>query len=217
VNTKLSDNSMAAESDTATLRDKLVDQAQEVKGANKKTKNANQVAEKEEGKAQGAMQDKRRHLDSERKMRKEKNDALAALQVERKIAGDLRAELSIERSGKPHLCGTEGTNSNDTTVIIPMEFLIRREHYPMIADILESNCISYTDRATEWYKQWKTLNKEEVARVVGANYIDEDKQDKLYGGMVEDGFMMTGAEHAGRRSMKALEAVCRNARVRHNS
>jgi DNA repair exonuclease SbcCD ATPase subunit len=194
-NTKLSDNWRAAESETTTLRDKLADQAQKVKCANKKTKNAKQVAEKEEEKAQGAVQDKKRHLDSERKMSKEKNDALAALQTERKIVENLRAELSAERSGKSHLRETEGTDSNDTTVIIPMEFLIRREHYLRIADVLESTRISYIDRAKEWYEKWKALDKEEVVKVVGANYVDDDKENKLYEGMIEDGFM-TGAEHA---------------------
>lgn len=46
--------------------------ALKVKGANRKTKNAKQVAGKEEEKAQGAMSDKKRHLESERKMRKER-------------------------------------------------------------------------------------------------------------------------------------------------
>jgi chromosome segregation ATPase len=215
-NTKLHENLKAAESETTGLRDKIVDQTQKVKGANKKTKNAKEVAGKVEEKAQDAMSDKKRHLESERKMRKEKNDALAALQEQSKLAEDLRAELSIERSGKPHLRETEGTDSNFTTVVIPMEFFIRRAHYPMLLEILESNRINYVDRAKEWYERWAFVNKEEVVKVVGANYVDDESMDKLYGGMIEGGLMMTGAEHDSWRSMKGLEAICRNAHARHN-
>jgi hypothetical protein len=94
---------------------------------------------------------------------------LAALQVEQKIAGDLRTELSVERSGKPHLCETEGTDWNNTTVIIPMEFLIRREHSSIIADVLESSRINYVDSAQELYEQWRSSSTEGVVKVVGAS------------------------------------------------
>jgi hypothetical protein len=220
-NIKLSENLRAAERETATLRDSLEDKSQKVKGANKKTKNAKQVAVKEEEKAKTAVKEKDEQKKSRKQMKQEKDEARKAHQEQEKMVQDLLTELSIEQAGSVHLRETEGTHSNNTTVVIPMEFLIRRQDFRPIQDILEANRISYVDKAKEWYDVWK-LGKGEaddhVVRVVGANYLDDEKKKgKLYGDMIEDGFMMTGAEHDSWRSKKSLEATCRIAQTRHNT
>lgn len=97
-----------------------------------------------------------------------------------------------------------------------MELLIRREHYPILLEVLESNRINYIDRAKQWYERWAFVNREEVIKVVGANYVDDEKMDKLYGGMIEGGLMMTGAEQDSYRSTRGLETICCNAHAHHN-
>jgi len=214
---KLSDNLRAAEVETATLRSRLEDKSQKVKGANKKTKNAKQVAEKEGEKAKDAVQDKQRCAKAEKQMKQQRNEAKAALQEQVKMVDILQSELAMERSGIIHLRETEGTQSDLTTMVMPMEFLIRRQDYVHVQDTLESNRISYVDRAMEWYEKWKVgQEKEEVRQVVGANYVDDEKKDKLYGDMIEAGFMSTGAEHDGWRSMKGIKQICRNAEAAYN-
>jgi hypothetical protein len=198
-NNKLSENLRAAERETATLRDSLEDKSQKVKGANKKTKIAKQVAVKEEEKAKTAVNEKDEQKKLRKQMKQEEDEARKAHQEQEKMVQDLLAELSIEQAGSVHLRETEGTQSDSTTVVIPMELIIRRQDYRPIQDILEANRVSYVNRAKEWYEAWKLGKGEEndtVVRVVGANYLDDEKEkDKLYGDMIEDGFMMTGGEH----------------------
>jgi hypothetical protein len=171
---------------------------------------------KEEDKTKTALNEKQQRAKAEQKMKKERNNAKAAFQEQRKIAEDLRAELSIEQAGNVHLRETEGTNSDKTTVVIPMEFLVRRIDYIQIQDVLDSNRIGYIDRANEWYKTWRALKGgDEKVQIVGANYVDDEKVDKVYADMIEDGFM-TGAEHDGWRSMKSLKGECRKAETRQN-
>lgn len=214
---RLNDNLRAAECETATLRSRLEDKSQKVKGANKRTKNAKQVAEKEGEKAKDAVQDKQRCAKAEKQMKQQRNEAKAALQEQVKMVDILQTELAIERSGMIHLRETEGTHSDFTTVVIPMEFLIRRQDYVHVQDTLESNRNSYVDRAKKWYEKWKAGQEEEEVRpMVGANYVDDEKKDKLYGDMIEAGFMSTGAEHDGWRSMKGLKQICRNAEAAYN-
>lgn len=214
---RLNDNLRAAECETATLRSRLEDKSQKVKGANKRTKNAKQVAEKEGEKAKDAVQDKQRCAKAEKQMKQQRNEAKAALQEHVKMVDILQTEIAIERSGMIHLRETEGTHSDFTTVVIPMEFLIRRQDYVHVQDTLESNRNSYVDRAKKWYEKWKAGQEEEEVRpMVGANYVDDEKKDKLYGDMIEAGFMSTGAEHDGWRSMKGLKQICRNAEAAYN-
>jgi hypothetical protein len=213
---KLEDNLRVAEGETATLRDKLDDKSHKVKTANKKTKSAKEVAVKEGDKTKTALDEKQRRAKSEQNMKKDRNDAKAAFQEQRKISEDLRAELFIEQAGNVHLRETEGTSSDKTTVIIPMEFLIRRTDFILAQDVLESNRISYIGRVKEWYETWRALKrKEETVKIVSADYVDDEKDDKLYADMIEDKFM-TGAEHDGWRSTKSLKAACRTAGVLHN-
>jgi chromosome segregation ATPase len=221
-NTRLRENLTAAESETATLRDTIADKSQKMKGANKKTKNAKEVAVKVEEKAKDAQNDKQRHLASERKMRKERNDALAALAKEEKIAQDLREKLKIEQSDRPHLRDTEGSKSNLTTVIIPVEVRIRRIDYYRTLRRLRSSPGYLTHVVQEWHMNWMAKQEEENGEENDEYDEDyegdndyEEYEDKLYGGMVEGGDMMTGAEHDSWRSMKGLEKACRNAHAQY--
>jgi DNA repair exonuclease SbcCD ATPase subunit len=222
-NTRLSDNLKAAESETATLRDTVAEKSQKMKGANKKTKNAKEVATKVEEKAKDAVNDKQRHLASEQKMRKERNDALAALAKEEKLTEDLREELQAEKSGRPHLRDTEGSKSNNTTVVIPIEFKICRVDYYRTMTRLRLSPGYFVHVVREWYEMW-TAKQEDEDGDEGAEHaegqeeddLDDEYEDKLYGGMVEGGDVMTGAEHDNWRSMKGLDKVCRNAHARYN-
>jgi chromosome segregation ATPase len=221
-NTRLRENLTATESETATLRDTIADKSQKMKGANKKTKNAKEVAVKVEEKAKGAQNDKQRHLASERKMRKERNDALAALAKEEKIAQDLREKLKIEQSDRPHLRDTEGSKSNLTTVIIPVEVRIRRIAYYRTLRRLRSSPGYLTHVVQEWHVNWMAKQEEEngdeneeFAEDYEGDDDHEEYEDKLYGGMVEGEDMMTGAEHDSWRSMKGLKEVCRNAHAQY--
>jgi DNA repair exonuclease SbcCD ATPase subunit len=222
-NTRLRDNLTAAESETATLRDTIAEKSQKMKGANKKTKNAKEVAVKVEEKAKDAVNDKQRHLASERKMRKERNDALAALAKEEKIAEDLREELKIEQSGRPHLRDTEGSKSNHTTVIVPIEVRIRRIDYYRTLRRLRSSPGYLAHVVQEWHVKWTAEKEdedgdenEEYSEDYEGDDLDDEYENKLYGGMVEGGDIMTGVEHDSWRSMKGLEEVCRNTHAQYN-
>ncbi|KAF1921358.1 NO signaling/Golgi transport ligand-binding domain-containing protein [Ampelomyces quisqualis] len=218
-NAKLNENLKAAESETATLRNTIAEKAQKMKGANKKTKNAKEVAVRVEEKAKDAVNDKQRHLASERKMKKERNDALMELSAERKIAEGLRTELKIEQSGKPHLRETEGSKSNFTTVVVPIEFRIRRQDYYRTIRRLRVNHNFLIDRMQEWHGKWleklNEENEEEEEEEEDGGYPEDSGEDgslygddgMLYGGMLEGGNIMTGAEHDSWRSMRGLEQI----------
>jgi phage shock protein A len=223
-NTRLRENLTAAESETATLRDTIAETSQKMKGANKKTKNAKQVAVKVEEKAKDAQNDKQRHLASERKMRKERNDVLAALAKEEKIAQDLRDKLKVEHSGRPHLRDTEGSKSNLTTVIIPVEVRIRRIDYYRTLRRLRSSPGYLNHVVQEWHVKWTAdkededgdENRDTEYEDYEGNEDYEEYEDKLHSGMVEGGDMIMGAEHDSWRSMKGLEEVCRKAHAQYN-
>jgi F0F1-type ATP synthase delta subunit len=58
----------------------------------------------------------------------------------------------------------------------------------MVQDVLKSNRISYIDRVKEQYKTWKSNEGEEKdVQVVGKNYVDDEKKDKLYEDLIETG------------------------------
>jgi chromosome segregation ATPase len=221
-NATIKDNLRAAESETATLRDTITEQAQKAKGASKKTKNAKEVAGKVEEKAKDAVNDKQRRLASERKMRKERNDALAALSEQEKTTEDLRGELAKEQSGKPYLRDTEGPKSNITTLVVPMEFKIRRLDHMKTLTRLRSRQKYFISMAQQWHETWIAMEREndedgeESEGEYVEDYMEDEEQDMLYGDMVEGGDMMTGAEHDGWRSMRGLEAACRNVEDRYN-
>jgi chromosome segregation ATPase len=222
LNTKLTDNLRASESENATLCDTIAENSQKMKGASKKTKNAKEVAIKGEEKAKDAVKNKQAHVASERKMKQERNEAKAALSHERKIAEDLRAELEVEKSSEPHLRDTEGSQSNHTTLIVPVSLRIRRADFQRTMTLLRQSQKYFLERAQDWYEIWTGKVKGEGQASEGkyeesdGDEFDDDYEDKLYGGMVEGGDMMTGAEHDGRRSMKGLKKICRNAEAHYN-
>ncbi|KAJ4362326.1 Trafficking protein particle complex subunit 31 [Neocucurbitaria cava] len=215
-NMQLKENLRAAESENATLCDENDGKNKKLKGANKKVKNAKNVAGKEEVKAKDAVLDKQRHLTSERKMKKERNDALAALEEQRKINESLRTELEVEKSGVPHMRDNE-TKPDITTVIVPVQFEVHRSHFRELLMGLEAYQMAFVDKMKCWYEEWKKP-EEETPKVVGANYLDDGKKARIYEDMVEmpEGYLQTGAEHDGWRSKRGLEAVCRYAETRHS-
>ncbi|KAF1837744.1 hypothetical protein BDW02DRAFT_518218 [Decorospora gaudefroyi] len=221
-NNQLKENLRATECENVSLGNQIEGKARKLKGATKKVKNAKEVADKEEEKAKDAMGDKQRHLASERKMKKERNDALAALQEQKKISADLRAELEVEQLGTSHMRDAV-MDSNNTVAVLPIEFEIRREDFQPIMTILEVNRMKITENFTTWYDEWKKP-VDEVRKVVGADYLNDEKKKKdkkeakIYEDMIDmpDSCMETGAEHDGWRSKRALVGVCRQAEARYN-
>ncbi|KAH6845920.1 hypothetical protein BKA58DRAFT_357844 [Alternaria rosae] len=218
-NTQLKDTLRTIEYENVNLGNQNDGKTRKLKGANKKVKNAKEVAGKEEEKAKDAQGDKQRHLVSERRMKKERGDALAALQQQRKLNGDLRAELEVEQSGAPHMRDA-AADPNNTTAVIPIQFHIRHTDVQPTMRVLQWHQTHLTERFEEWYKDWKKASTGEVRKVVGSEGVDDEKKklEKLYGDMIEmpDGYMETAAEHDGRRSKRAVQAVCRHAEARHN-
>lgn len=217
-NAKLHDNLKAAECETVTLRDNISEKAQKVKGAQKKTKAAKEVAGKKEEKAKNAVQERQMLQKSQREMKKERDTTTRALAEQEKIAQVLRDELALEQSGKPHLRDTEGSQSSFTTLVIPIELRIARANHMKTLSKLRFSQKYFLQMAREWHEMWTTRPIEDDAET--EEYVDDyeeelsamcDKEDKLYGGMVEGGDMMTGAEHDGWRSMKGVQATCRKA------
>lgn len=98
------------------------------------------------------MEAKQRHLASQRKM-KERDDALAATQEQRKLNEDLRAELVTEQSGVPHMRDTS-VAPNDTVVVAPIEFEVRRVDVQCIMVELGQRQMDWTVDIEEWYKEW---------------------------------------------------------------
>jgi hypothetical protein len=198
--------------------------SRKLKGANKKVKNAKDVAGKEEAKAKGAVNEKIQRQAAERKMKLERNEALAELQKYKKMSEDLGAELKIERAGRPHL-REDGVEEDYITVVIPVEFRIHRGDFRKLAMILDSNQMKIVDGFKKWYKEWKKP-KDEKVKVVGADYVDDKKKKFKIGIDISDdtdGFQQdsripeTGAEHDGWRSKRGLEAICRQAQAGANS
>ncbi|EUC47303.1 hypothetical protein COCMIDRAFT_90425 [Bipolaris oryzae ATCC 44560] len=160
--------------------------ANKLKGANIKVKNAKQVASKEEGKAKEAMEAKQRHLPSQRKMKKERDNALAAMQEQKKSNEGLRAELDTEQSGAPHMRDT-AVDPDNTVVVVPIEFEARWVDVQRIMVELNRHQIAWTADIEAWYKEWRGLGRKK-----------------------------RGAENDGQRSRCALEASCRYTEACHD-
>lgn len=147
-NTQLKDTLKAIEYENVNLGDKNDGKTRKLKGANKKVKNAKEVAGKEEEKAKDAQGGKQRHLASERKMKKERGDALAALQQQRKLNCDLRAELEVEQSGAPHMRDA-AADPNNTTAVVPIQFDICRTDVQPMMRVLRWHQMNLTERFKE--------------------------------------------------------------------
>jgi chromosome segregation ATPase len=217
-NSQLKEDLKAIEYESVDMGNQNDKKTGKLKGANKKVKNSKEVAGKEEEKAKDAVGDKQRHLTSERKMKKERNVALSQLQEQKKTSADLRAELEVKQSGALHTRDA-ASDPNHTIAVVPIEPEIRRVDVQSISMSPEANRMQLAANFETWYKEWKKP-KEVVKKVLGANYEDYEKKKnaRIYGDMIEmlDGYMETGAEHAGWRSKRAVEAVCRHAEARHN-
>jgi hypothetical protein len=162
-----------------------------------------------EEQAKDAVNYKQHHIALERKMRKKRNDALAALMEQQKIAEALRTELEAEQSGRPHLRDTEGMKSNCITIVVPVEYKVRRTHCTRTMMWLRSSPNYYMDIVKGWYETWMTKLKEEsygedrdYTEGVEEDDVNNEYEDKIYGDMVEGGDMVTGAEHDGWRRSK---------------
>ncbi|KAI2484535.1 hypothetical protein Ptr902_03475 [Pyrenophora tritici-repentis] len=216
-NSQLKETLKTIEYENVKLENQNDGKGRKLKGANKKVKNAKEVAGKEEEKAKGAIGDKQRHLTSERKMKKERDQTQAALQEQKKLNGDLLAKLEVEQSGVPFMRDV-AADPNNTVTVIPIQFDIRRTDVQPIMEELGWHQMNITKKFKEWYKE-NMKPKVEMRRVVGATYPEDDKKKaKMYEDMVEmpDGYIETGAEHDGWRSKRSAEAVYRRADARHN-
>lgn len=130
-----------------------------LKGAKKKVKNAKQVADREETKAKEAVEAKQRHLASQRKMKKERDDALAAMEEQKKLNDSLRGELEMEQCGAPHVRDA-AADANNTLVVVPIEFEARRVDIPYIMAELDQRQGDIIADVETWYKEWRELRKE---------------------------------------------------------
>jgi hypothetical protein len=231
--TELRENLDSAEREKSILQNDNSGKSWKLEGASKKVRDAKAMAEKEEEKASKAVQDKQQRAGTERKMRLEKNAALADLAEERKKNEKLTAQLATEQGGHPHMRDAESNEvyTDYTTVVIPIEFKIHRGDFIKLQMVFEANMMKTHDEFERWYTEWKKPKKDEI-KVVGANYVSRDDGDKrqkirlgedFYEDMTEhreDGDMyipQTGAEHAGWRSKRGLEDICRRAAYNVNN
>ncbi|KAF2281119.1 uncharacterized protein EI97DRAFT_20558 [Westerdykella ornata] len=125
-----------------------------LRGANKKARKEKRNASKESEKAKTAVDDENTKLKAGRNWRKDLNEALAALAKEKKLTMALSDELDIEKSGKAHM-REDGTDQDDTTVVIPIEFKIYRGDFHKLAMLFEANRIKTTEQYELWYMLWK--------------------------------------------------------------
>jgi phage shock protein A len=221
-NANLRDSLKDAETEVATLQDQIASQKNKLKGAGKKVRNAKDVAGKQEVKAKDAVREKQDRVSSERKMKQKCDKALAEVASLTKLCDDLQANLDIERAGRPHM--RKGDSASDTVVaVIPVQIEINRAHFLTLSDTLEISRASVAMSMQAWYDDWKKP-KEPSKTVIGADYVDDKKSDKvpvnldkLFADMVEDGHQQTGAEHDGWRSKQSLDTICRKAEERHNT
>ncbi|ORY17153.1 hypothetical protein BCR34DRAFT_661114 [Clohesyomyces aquaticus] len=177
-NAELQEKYGKAERENAVLFYENVSQSKKLKGANKKVEKAKVVVVKEEEKAKHAVNDKNHRLASERKMRKERNDALAAFQEQKKISGDLRAQLMVEQSGHPHL-RDNGNTEDVTTLVIPVEVEIHRADFIKLNLVFESTQMKVKDQFNQFYEQWKRPEEEKPKSRDRSSRLDLRRGSKL--------------------------------------
>ncbi|KAF2997048.1 TRAPP subunit trs31 [Curvularia kusanoi] len=222
-NKQLRGSLKVAESEVATLQHEVASQKDKIKGAGRKVRNAKEVAGKSDEIAKHAVHNKQLRVSSERKMKDERNEALAKVASLTKRCDELQSDLLEETSGRPHLRKINDS-SDEAVAVIPIEVTVLRSHFIRLFADFESYQLSITEEMQRWYDGWKK-GKDGIHQSVFA-YLSSDKSDKarlhyekLYGDMVGlvDGHEQTGAEHDGPRSKHSLETTCRKAEERHNS
>ncbi|UPX15054.1 Trafficking protein particle complex subunit 31 [Ascochyta rabiei] len=218
-NRTLRESLSVAENKIVALQNEIAGQKNRLKGAGKKVRNAKDAAGKQEEKAKAATHHQQLRTTSERRMKQERNEAVAEAQSLKKLCKDLQADLEVERSGRPHL-RKGNTTSDTTTAVIPIELSIYRGDFLKLSNDLDANQFTITEQMQRWYED--CVNPQ----VVGANYASNQEEgvvavklNKLYADLVElvDGHQEAGAEHDGPRSKHTLEPICRKAEERHNS
>jgi hypothetical protein len=233
-NTALKSAIQDASRQTSVLDHEISGATRKLKGANKKAAKAKTVADKEGEKAQQAVHEKQQRLAAERRMRAERNETLMELGRVRKENEGLKRWLDVERCGMAHLRDGDGlgmeVDVNETTVVVPIEWKIRREDWSKMGMVLEANRLKITEQFERWYEAWRKSGEEEDGKikkkVVGAVY-EEDERMKirigtdLYEDVTEgDGLGMyvpqTGAEHAGWRDKRGLQDMCRRVQDGYN-
>jgi hypothetical protein len=228
-NKHLKERLKEAEGENVLLSHETHDKSNKLRGANKKAQKEKNTANKEKEKTKSAVNDKNERLKAERNWRMERNDALAALQDQKKVNGQLIAELEAERSGHPHM-REDGTNNDYTTVVIPIEFKIYRGDYLKLQMIFDANRIKLTHQFQSWYTHWMKTNSEHI-KVVGADYVSDKTVRKikvgehLYDDVIESTeaanggvyIPQTGAERDGWRSKRGLSDFCRNVQADYNN
>ena len=223
--TECEEKSEKYERDNIVLYNENTDKTKKLKGAKKKIVKAKSIVGKEEEKAKTAVNDKNNRLTSERKMRKERNEALASFEEQKKICEDLRAQLTVEQAGHPHL-REDGTEEDHTTVVIPIEFKIHRGDFRTLGMVFESNQMKIKDAWKIWYKELKKPGSG-GAMAAGPTYENAWNENKIKfrteieGSSndleAEGSFPVTGAEHDGWRSKRSLDSICRQAQASHNN
>ncbi|KAF2011315.1 hypothetical protein BU24DRAFT_426402 [Aaosphaeria arxii CBS 175.79] len=163
----------------------------------------NIVANQEEQKVKSAVHHKHRRSGLERKMKKERDDALAAVEELKKINTDLQSQLTIEQSGIPHL-REGGPGEGMATVSIPVEFNIDRADFRKLQFVFEWNQIKVQAGFEEFYRQWKKPASLQD-KTDGTDHVENKKRRIRIGVNIDDGFTTFGeqkyspvfAEHDG--------------------
>lgn len=158
-NAQLKESCKTTERENILLGNRNESKDNKLKGAKQKIKNAKQVADREEIKAKEAFEAKQRHLASQRKMKKERDDALAAAQEQKKLNESLCAKLEIEQCGAPHVRDA-AADANKTVVVVPVEFKARRVDIQSIMPELGRLQREMTADVEAWYNEWRGLEKE---------------------------------------------------------
>ncbi|KAF1957785.1 hypothetical protein CC80DRAFT_33768 [Byssothecium circinans] len=219
-NLRLKDELQDVERKNSRLCNDNEGKSRKLRGANKKAKNAKDVAVKEEGKAKDAVNERDQRLKLQREQKKMMQTAQAELTRRDLIIQGLQSDLHAERSGAPHL-RHDASTADETIAAFSVSLKINRRHFPLVKSMLADSQSTMTSRIEGWYEQFK---KPRAEKIVGAVYVDapdtrigvdlNDDLVEILGG--HGGPPHTGAEHSGRRSMHGLEAIARNAMDAHN-
>ncbi|KAH8624658.1 hypothetical protein IG631_20123 [Alternaria alternata] len=139
--------------------------------------------EKDEGEeAKDAQDDEQRHLASERRMKRERGDALAALQEQSKHNRHSRPKLEVEHFVLLHMRDA-ATDPKIHCCRPQIQSNIRRIDVQPMMIFLVWHQMNVTEKFREWYKRWRTSAQEE-RKVFSSEGVNNEKKklEKLYGG-----------------------------------